>query len=251
MAQLANGSRTDPSSASCIGVIADGPTDQRILERIAKTCAEASEVTRAPVNVESLRGVALRDDLDRYWRTTQSTDSAATLKGRAALIEGTFKVLESAIFKFEKRIGRLLSCRDRVILATDAERRLDRMERYFEEWAWVLPRLLEQAIEKWYHRKIGYGYTRANLPVVLQVVFFPSIDVLVAAAKATTKNAFDPRGLRPCQLKRLLYGTDDLRAVSPDTFGRIALESITPEGIENIWRMVPEVRLFLLRLLAC
>ncbi len=156
-------------------------------------------------------------------------------------------MLESAIFKFEKHIGKPLSCRDRVILATDAERKLAHKDRYFEEWAWVVPRLLEQAIEKWYHYRIGHGYARADLPVVLPVVFFPSIDVLVAAAK----DAFDPRGLRPAELKRRLYGTDDLRSVGPDRFGEMGLNCITPEGIENIWKMVPEVRLFLLRLLEC
>ena len=250
MAQLASNCRADDSS-SFLGLVADGPTDQRILERMAKTCAEVSGAMRAPSKVESLRGVALRDDLDRYWRATQSADSAATLRGRAAFVEGSFKVLESAIFKFEKLIGKPLSCRDRVILATDAERKLAHKDRYFEEWAWVVPRLLEQAIEKWYHYRIGHGYARADLPVVLPVVFFPSIDVLVAAAKATAKDAFDPRGLRPDELKRRLYGTDDLRSVASDRFGEMGLNCITPEGIENIWKKVPEVRLFLLRLLAC
>jgi len=251
MVQLANNDRADRDLPNRLCLVADGGTDQRILERIAQTCSEVSGVSRASVKVEHLRGVALRDDLDRYWRATQSADSASTLKGRAALVEGTFKVLQSALFKFEKLLGRPLCCRDRVILSTDAERRLAHVDRYFEEWAWVVPRLLEKAVERWYHRRVNYGYSRTNLPVILPVVFFPSIDVLVAAAKSTTKDAFDPRGLEPNELKRRLYGTDELRCVSPEALESKALQYLTDDGIESIWKMVPEVRLFLLRLLAC
>jgi len=250
MAQLASDHGVNRDSPSRLCLVADGGTDQRILERIVQTCSRASGVARASLKVEHLRGVTLRDDIDRYWAATKKADSPSILKARDAFVKGTISLLESTSSKFKDLIGRPLSCRDRVILATDAERRLAHVDRYFDEWAWVVPRLLEQSVEKWYHRKVAYGYPRANLPVILPVVFFPSIDVLVAAARAARGDAFDPRGLDAPQLKRQLYGTDELRSVSPEAFERVALEHLTDEGIESIWKMVPEVRLFLLRLMA-
>jgi hypothetical protein len=85
------------------------------------------------------------------------------------------------------------------------------------------------------------GYKRQDLPVIVSMVTFPSTEIIVAAARGEKSI----HGKKAKELKQLLYGKTDLRKLGENEFQEQALDFITPESINDIFKAVPESRLFI------
>jgi len=129
-----------------------------------------------------------------------------------------------------------------IILSSDAERPLAHRDHYFEDWAWIVSKILWLGIEKFYHALSRQGYPLELIPVVVPFLPFPSTDILVAGAQTSPGTRFTARGKDARQLKRALYGTEDLRSLAPEDLAEKALSCLTPDGIRAIYREVPEAR---------
>jgi hypothetical protein len=142
-------------------------------------------------------------------------------------------------------MGRHISNKDIIILNTDAERKLANADRYFDEWAAILPKLVTYGIERFYHYLAIEGYNFEYVPLITPLLLFPSTDILIKAAKSADGSNFAGYAKSPSQLKMELYGTTDLRRVTPDQFKIKALKFLTREGLGSIYRHLPEIRFFL------
>lgn len=128
-----------------------------------------------------------------------------------------------------------------MLVTTDAEIALSRANDYFQDWAFSISKIFMGAIEQFYNIRTIRGYSAEYLPLIIPIVTFPSTEIIVAAAK----NILNPYGKKPSELKKLLYGTDDLATLSQEELQEKALDFITPESIQRIFSCVPESRIFI------
>ena len=134
---------------------------------------------------------------------------------------------------------------DMLLFSTDSEKSLTQLEHYFDDWAWILSKILLGAVEKFYHFKLRKVFYPEYLPMIFPLVLFPSTEIIVKAARTASGVEFNGRNKKARQLKMEIYGTDDLRSLPDGKFEKEALDYITPEGIRLIYQYVPESRLFL------
>ncbi len=218
-----------------VGVIGDGATDRQILLKMVE-CAIPWDVNEC-----ELPGQSFRIAVDRYWRDSdREEDCWFPQKPALDLRKAVSGVLYGAFYEFRSMVGDVTD-HDILVVSTDAERYLQDSDRYFDCWALGLTKIFMSGIEYFYHGMIRRErLRRGDLPLIIPIVLFPSTDILVAAAR----NMTGYYGTKAKDLKKLLYSTTDLRKVSTEDFGELALKHITPEGIDLIFERVPESRFF-------
>ena len=113
---------------------------------------------------------------------------------------------------------------------------------YFEVWALSLSKICLVAVEKFYQAKAIEYFPSSRIPLIVPVIAFPSTEVFVSAAKEMTSRHY---GKSARELKRNLYGTDDLATLHDSALAEKALNFITPTTVEHIFRQRPESRLFI------
>lgn len=224
-----------------IGIIGDGPTDLSIVGRLAE-CAATLNVSRTlSVELIELRRQNLRDAVDRYWQEAiRSDDYSVTGRAGLKLLGAASAMLHGAINDFESSLrGEGVSWRDVIVLSTDTERHFATSDRYFDAWATHMPKILLTAAEKTCHQLIQWGRDPSIVPTIVPLPLFPSSETIVAAAK---DNFGAIHGLRPGELKVKLYNVRDLKMLSREEFERQAMEPLTRNSIEQIFRLIPESR---------
>jgi hypothetical protein len=136
-----------------------------------------------------------------------------------------------------------LTNNDILLLTSDAERCLSSETDYLEGYGFHLVTTLESAIAKFYQVKASQGFTYEYLPLILPLIFFPSTEIFVAAAKDITMS--QGKGKKPSQLKMMLYGTDNLGQVSEEDLKKKALDYLNEAGIQKIYQHIPESRVLI------
>ena len=223
-----------------VGLVADGNTDKEILAKVVTCLFENDE----RCHVLSLRQ-SFRDCVDQFTQMSSKSGNYC-LSGRPAteLRKKILRILFAALRDFENLCKRDLFHRDLMVLNTDAEFYLVHSDRYFSErWALCLTSSFLKAAEEFYHHQSN-RYRWTNLPMILPLVFFPSIDVLVAAAKTRHDQSFSYRGLRARVIKKNLYGTEDLRDLQREQLEDVALRYITRDSVRSAYELLPEFRTF-------
>lgn len=226
-----------------IGVIGDGSTDRLIFIEIVKAIM-VGESLENHLNFVELERQSLRVYVDKYWREANRRDEYY-LPGEPAkkLQRMVANELTGAFRDFEDRVGfGELSNRDILLVTTDAEKSLNNPELYFEIWAFGLSKILTGAIEEFYRIKITQGYSCEYLPTVITLASFPSTEIFVIAAKDMAQRHY---GKKAKDLKRILYGTDNLRTLEDGDLQEKALKFINRESINLVFRHIPEARLFI------
>jgi hypothetical protein len=132
---------------------------------------------------------------------------------------------------------------DILLLTSDAERCLSSETDYLEGYGFHLVTTLESAIARFYQLKASQGLTYEYLPLILPLIFFPSTEIFVAAAKYTTMS--QSQGKKPRELKMMLYETDNLKQVSADDLKKKALDYLDEAGIQKIYQNIPESRVLI------
>ncbi len=234
-----------------IGIVGDGSTDRAIFKKIIQVMLD-NRYQPEKLNFFDLKRSNCRDFVDAYWKAANKpkqneyylpSPHAVKLQNEVTnTIVGAFRDFENEIGIGEVRESDIL------VITTDSEKHLTKTEAdYFQEWAFSLSKIFQGAIEKFYSQQIQTGYSCTCLPLVLFLISFPSTEILVAAAKNTDPKIY---GKKPGELKKQLYGTDDLSTLSEEDLKTKALDFITPESIETIFAKVPEARLLIKTLLS-
>ncbi len=221
-----------------LAVIADGPTDARIYEHLVKTLLHAE----GPWECISVQG-SLRDAVDAFWAAggSDSEERSICSESARALRRDVLGVINAAYERFAANAQRAVSHRDLLLVTTDSERHLTESEAYLRgAWPGLLPRLIGLAVDDLYHSRHSRHHPPAALPLICHIVPFPSTDVLVAAADLdATEDLYRGRPAR--ELKRALYGTDDLSSLGPERLEALALRPIDREACIRLCQRVPEV----------
>ncbi len=217
-----------------IGIIGDGSNDHDIIEHVVKCILSNDD----PINVFPLRRFKLRDEIDRYWRSAKDDEDYCLSSSPASSLQKHIAGVLVRAFEDFMRAAGLISCNDILIVTSDAERSLNSRETYLNTWAFSIPMILASAVEKFYHIMAGRGYAYDVLPLIVPLITFPSIEVLIAAARKT-----DHYGKSARSLKFELYGAGS--SPRQEVFEEKALNFIIPENIPHIFNRVPESRLFI------
>jgi len=229
-----------------IGIFGDGATDREILLEIVRCVLEESSANNLSLEPVMLPQQKIRDYVDKYWNKSKHCDGCGFPGDPAReLTNGVIQALYGAFIDFQAEADRPLGMQDMLLFSTDAERYLTQSERYFDDWAWILSKILLGAVEKFYHLKLREIYYPEYLPMISPLVLFPSTEIIVTAARTASGVEFNGYNKNARQLKREIYGTDNLRSLPDGKFKREALNYITSEGIKFIYQYVPESRLFL------
>jgi len=218
-----------------IGIIGDGDTDRLILLKIVKSIVPWN-VNEVPIQRQSFR-VAI----DKYWQNSNKNDFWFPHNSANELKKKVLGILYAAFNDFQYNSGDVTD-NDIIIASTDAEHHLTNSEIYFDWWAFSLTKIFISGVENFYHNMIHHqGRGKENLPLIIPILPFPSTDILIAVAR----NMSDHYGKKPNELKRMLYGTDNLRTITPEDFEDKALKHITPDSINVIFKHIPESRPFI------
>jgi len=226
-----------------VGTVADGSTDHLVVFKLATILLTVPGSTIRTEHVELSQ--SLVDPMGRFranLKTATATGFADKPIGK--LGDDMLDVLISAFGEFSNRTARAIGCHDVLILNTDAELRISPEDKYFDPWAQAITKVALTAVERFYHRKCREGYEFDHLPHIVPLILFPSTEVLVAAARLTLPQRFEIRGHTAKELKEKLYGTTELFRISPDQFDELALSYLTHERCRNVFRYLPEARLF-------
>jgi hypothetical protein len=215
-----------------IGIIGDGNTDRQILLKIVKSIVPWN-VNEVPVEKQSFR-----DAVDRYWQNPNKSDFWFPHNSANELKRKVLETLYAAFGDFRYNSGNVTN-NDVIIASTDAEHRLANSDEYFDPWAFSLTKIFISGVESFYHTMLRQGYGKENLPLIIPIVPFPSIEILVAAAR----NMSDYYGKKPNELKTMLYGKN--KRIGPEELEDKALKHITLDSVNVIFKHIPESRPFI------
>jgi hypothetical protein len=216
-----------------IGIIGDGDNDRLILLKIVKSIVPWN-VNEVPIQRQSFR-VAI----DKYWQNSDEDDFWFPHNSANELKKKVSETLYAAFNDFQYNSGNVTN-NDIIIASTDAEHYLANSDKYFDWWAFSLMKIFISGVESFYHYMIHHqDRSKENLPLIIPIVPFPSIEILVAAAR----NMSDYYGKKPNELKTMLYGKN--KRIGPEELEDKALKHITSDSVNLIFKHIPESRSFI------
>jgi hypothetical protein len=213
-----------------IGIIGDGETDYRVFKKIAEILL-ANEV-----EVIELRRQTLHDAVDKYWKDIRKNDSILQKEVKA--------ILNAALSDFQSGIKENLTCKDILLLTTDAEKRfaaLNNEQIYWDsnsDYFGILHCLMN-AIRDFYSIQYKRGYPPENLPTMIPIVTFPSAEPFLLIAKGEKTSNIN--GKTPTDLKIRLYRTDNPCGEAIEQ----AIKEISEDKVYEILKIIPESRFFI------
>ena len=233
---------------SRIGIIGDGPTDRRVIGKLAECVVSYGRTHSTIPQVVELGRLNIRDAVDKYWQeASRSEDYQIAGEAGRNLQSKVVTRLWTAVEEFRTQAkGDSLSCMDVVVLSTDAEKHFSSPDMYFDNWARHLPKVLMAGIEQLQHRMIQWGYDWNAIPTIVPLPLYPSSEVIIAAAR---ESGLPFHGRPAKELKKLLYNVQDLTRLSSEEFERQALDHLNTDALGRIFRYIPEARPFLHMLL--
>jgi hypothetical protein len=224
-----------------IGIVRDGGSDYPIFQKIVEVILEANHGCPTDLIFVDLSRQSLRDPIDAYWQATKNSseyslpsDPAKALRNKIAglLLTGIYP-------DFTAEVGSISNA-DVILLTSDSEHQVNSVNDYLEEeYVFALLNILHSAIYKFYDSQVKYGYSYQNLPLVIPIITFPSTEVVIAAARDLYRQCL---GKEPTDLKRLLYGKTEIPAITDDEWEKNAYQYLTEEGIEKIYKTIPDCR---------
>jgi len=233
-----------PNEVRCLGIVADGPTDQDIMAVFLKVLLEPLGPCK-----EIILGQRLSPLVSQFRQQASRTDQYGLFDQPVAVLEkGIVSLIHAAVSELRDQAGRELIDSDLLLLSTDAEDPVrDSSDVYRLQRTTSILLAFDLAIAEFYNSAAN-PYCWRWLPLVIPLVLFPSTDVIVAAARPRSSPEVRLRGVRANDLKKRLYGCSDLSQLSEEDFSEKALGHLTPSACERIYSALPEAR-FLLRTL--
>jgi hypothetical protein len=221
-----------------IGIVGDGPTDHKVFGKIVECVLLGRDSKQVKLNVIPLVRQNIHDHVQRY-KTDAAKNGEYYLPSKSAvtLRDNVLATVIRAFDEFQYTVE--LSHHDVLLITTDTEHTLKRKDMYFDTWAFSISQILMGAIEKFYNFQVTQHYPRQGLPIVMSLATFPSTEVVVAAVRGLLDKNY---GKKAKEWKHLLYKTENPR---DEEVQEQALNFITPESIDLIFRDLPESRMFI------
>jgi hypothetical protein len=232
-------------------IIGDGYSDYVVLRQFVLAIFNGMPANEIHLNFPDynlLKSLNIERSVNKFVkRTNQSNDYKLFGEPVTEFKEEVVDTLIN-ILKFLQKKNLQLSHRDLLIISSDSEKPLGSQHNYFQEWAYSLEAIFWLAIDDFYHQMVKQGYDYQYLPNVLPLIFFPSIEILVAAATEESHD-FD----RQCRclkakpdLKQKVWGTDSIDEALKSGMLHGVLEAyMIPEALDKVYKNVPEVRRFI------
>lgn len=219
-----------------VGIVGDGLTDYKVFGKIVE-CILLEETSEfVTVDVIPLIRKNIFDHVQKYKNACRKHPEGYYLPSKIA-IELRDNILATVLSAFEEFKDNVeVSYSDILLITTDTEHILKDKNQYFDTWAISLSHILREAIEKFYAFQAIKGYPRQYLPIIMPLTTFPSIEVIVAAARGELNKNY---GKSPREWKLLLYKTE---YPQDEQIEKDALNYITPDTINNIFNDLPESR---------
>jgi hypothetical protein len=225
-----------------IGLIADGPSDKAILAQLTGAAFNHySQSTQYVSNYIELRQ-NIRDAIDVYWRkATQSNEYFFPAEHANDLLKKVVGILIQAYFDMAKEVNQI-SNRDILVCHSDAERHFHASDNFFRHPYLSLYTIIVSSTYKAYDSLAQLGYPRSSLPLILPIITFPSIDIVIAAAKEQHGFQFVGRNKNARELKMSLYSTENISVLTEDEFQSLALQYIDNTCFDSLFKHLPEMR---------
>lgn len=221
-----------------IGIIGDGETDYRVFEKIVKTLL-SDEVEVVWLRKQTLQGVG------KYWKCLKNSDSKKCCGDLQKTVKG---ILQKACSDFASEIKEDLTCKDIILLTTDAEKHLACLNNEQIYWDFNgnyfgILHCLMNAIRDFYRIKYQQGSSPKYMPMIIPVVTFPSIEPFLLIAKGEPIHKIN--GKEPNDLKKILYKTNNPSGTQIEN----AIGEIQDNRVYEILKTIPESRFFIQTLL--
>jgi hypothetical protein len=230
-----------------IGIISDGTSDFDVLKKLTRAIFEKHH--KANLNDSDfclLDTIKFNSELHRFSKKCKVIENYGIHTAHAKeFIKEIENFLTIAVGILYKRKGESLTNKDVIILNTDSETVLVKTDNYFQEWFYFVYPVLWKAIEHFYEDLMKKGYTYEQIPLILPIIPFPSIEILVRAAMPNYDEKYRNFNAKP-DLKQEVWGTDSIPTAYLKGNIQASLEKhIIPQNIEAIYRHIPEARKFI------
>jgi hypothetical protein len=222
-----------------VGIVGDGLTDYKVFGKIVE-CILLEEISEnVKFDIIPLIRKNIFDHVQKYKNACRKNPEGYYLPNKIAveLRDSICGTIIQAFEEFKDNVD--ISYSDILLITTDTEHILKDKNQYFDTWAISLSHILREAIEKFYAFQARNEYPRKYLPIIMPLTTFPSIEVLVAAARGELNKNY---GKNPREWKVLLYKTE---YPQDEEIEKQALNYITPESIDYIFNDLPEARFFI------
>ncbi|MDB9448524.1 hypothetical protein [Dolichospermum circinale] len=222
-----------------VGIVGDGLTDYKVFGKIVECILLEETSENVKLDIITLIRKNIFDHVQKYKNACRKNPEGYYLPNKIA-VELRDNICATIIQAFEEFKDNVeVSYSDILLITTDTEHILKYKNQYFDTWAISLSHILREAIEKFYDFQAINGYPRKYLPIIMPLTTFPSIEVLVAAARGELNKNY---GKNPREWKVLLYKTE---YPQDEEIEKQALNYITPESIDYIFNDLPEARFFI------
>jgi len=223
-----------------VGIVGDGETDHQVFKKIVETLLSGQ------VEVVELRRQTLHDAVDKYWNCLKNNNPEKCCGDLRKIVKG---ILQTVVYSdFASAIRENLTCKDIILLTTDAERRLACLNNEQNYWDiggdyFGILHCLMNAIRDFYIIQYQQNSLPEYLPMIIPVVTFPSIEPFLLIAKGELIHNIS--GKKPNDLKNILYKTDNPSGKQIED----AIDKIQSDRVYEILKMIPESRFFIQTLL--
>jgi hypothetical protein len=242
---------TDEHARNVI-IIGDGYSDYQVLKQFVSVLVERHHANEIRLNFldydlfASLNiGVYLKNFIQKANNKADNYDLFCenTRNLKTHVTEVLIKAMR--IVQHEKI---LLSSRDLLVISSESEKPLGHQHNYFQKWAYSPEAILRLAIDDFYRQMVEQGYEYQYLPLVLPLIFFPSIEILVAACTEEAHD-FDSQccslQAKP-DLKQKVWATDSIDEARRSGMLQGVLETyMTPDALDKVYKNVPEAQRFI------
>lgn len=226
-----------------IAIIKDGYSDFMVLKSfISSIFTIEQNIELEEKNFIDLQDLNIGGEIGKYLGKA-NTSKETNINGKHATVlkRAIINVLYVALKDKE------FNNKDIIILNGDAEHKLIKNEYFFEDWVRRLYSIINLSIEEFYQKMNKQGLTYQNLPIIIPLILFPSIEILVAACYLSNKDKKTIRNLRAKpDLKKKVWETDNIPAAIKTGKIKQVIElcfnNHNNSFLHEVYREIPEAR---------
>ncbi|MFK5969789.1 MAG: hypothetical protein QM487_06675 [Candidatus Marithrix sp.] len=140
-----------------------------------------------------------------------------------------------------------LTNKDIIILNSDAEQRLMQLKNFYKDGNRELYSVIHLAIDEFYEQMVNQGYGFKDLPIIIPLILFPSIEILVAACYLSGVDREKMRTLRAKpDLKIKVWGIENIPVAIEtgkiDEVLEFCFDKDNTSSLNEIYKYIPEAR---------
>lgn len=226
-----------------IAIIKDGSSDFMVLKSfISSIFSNELNITLSDKNFLDLEELQIGEAIEKYIDKSNKTNELNINGKHANNLKNT---VISVLYAATKQ--HVFSNKDIIILNGDAEHKLINNENFFKNWVRRVYAVIYLSVDEFYSKMNSQGYSFQDLPVIIPLILFPSIEILVAACYLSDKEKKNIRKLRANpDLKVKVWNTDNIPEAIENGKIMEVLKLCFPNNdtssLKEIYDEIPEVR---------